>query len=278
MRCAVLALVAACGGGIAFDDFAGEQRGASCGYYVRCGAFGTVADCRLYYERFDLDNPSLEAAVDAGKIHYDSSAAANCIDALDSLACDLADQDANALAACDDVLTGTRKIGAACAFDAECVTERCVIPDCTDACCQGTCEEPRVLPGVGEPCSSFCADDLYCGFDQKCHVPLPEGAQCNTYEICAEPLYCSYNSRTCRVRPARGEPCDGTCATEGDVCGSDGHCVQAATGGDPCITGADCSKFYICNIDMARCTIPESRAASPNGTCDAVCSDVPICF
>lgn len=295
MRCAVLAIVtavgaAACGGGIGFDDFAAEQRGANCGYYVRCGAFGTVGDCGRYFDRFSSDNPSLRAAVDAGKIHYSESAAQDCVDALDHLDCELAAQDTDALAACDDVFTGTRPIDATCAFDHECISERCVIPDCTTACCQGTCQEPRVFPGLGEPCSTLCDGDLFCGYDQLCHAPLQSGETCNMFTVCAGALYCSVVTNACRERPARGEPCDGYCATEGDVCGSTGVCVEAAVGGEPCSTSNDCSKFYMCNLDTGRCTLPDAPTGSPNGTpctfsvdcesryCDAVCSDVPICF
>ena len=289
MRIAVFAVLAACSGGIAFEDFDDERRGATCGYYVRCGAFGTVGDCQTYFQRFDVNNPSLESAIDAGKIRYDGDAAESCIDALDGLDCDFADQDADALVACDEVLTGTGKVGAACAFDRECATGRCVVPDCDEACCQGTCQEPRILPGVEEPCSTLCADDLFCGFDQLCHEPLGIGESCDSYTVCAEPLYCSSNAGTCMRRPGRGQPCDGYCATEGDVC-TGGVCVEAAVGGDFCTVADDCSQFYRCSIDTARCELPETPTANPNGTpcmfniecesryCDAVCTDVPICF
>ncbi len=289
MRLAILALLAACGGGIDFEDFDDEHRGATCGYYVRCGAFGTVGDCQTYFQRFDIDNPSLEAAIDAGKTRYDGDAAEACIEALDNLDCDFADQDTDALAACDEVLRGTGKVGAACAFDGECASDRCVVPACDEACCQGTCAEPRPLPGVDEPCTAICADGLYCGNDQLCHPNLVAGEECNSDTVCAPPLYCSYNTRVCSPRPSRGQPCDGFCATEGDVC-TGGICAEAAVGGDSCTVPNDCSQFYLCNFDTARCELPATPMTNPNGTpcmfniecesryCDAVCSDVPICF
>lgn len=289
MRIAVLAVLAACGGGIDFGDFDDEHRGATCGYYVRCGAFGTVGECQTYFQRFDVNNPSLQSAIDAGKVDYDGEAAQDCIDALDDLDCDFADQGDGALAACDAVFSGTGKLGATCAFDRECASERCQVPDCEETCCQGTCQQPRVFPGVDEPCTTLCAGNLFCGFDQLCHVPLVEGEACDSYTVCVAPLYCSPNTRVCSQRPARGQPCDGFCATEGDVC-TGGVCTEAAVGGDSCTVPYDCSQFYVCNFDTARCELPESPSANPNGTpcmfnvecesryCDAVCSDVPICF
>lgn len=289
---AVLAGVAGlggCGGGIPFDEFADERRDANCGYYIRCGAFSTVADCRTHFDRTTTSNASLEAAVDAGKIRYDGDAAEDCVAALDDLVCDLAEQDHDALAACDEVFTGTGKIGATCAFDGECVTERCMVPVCDEACCQGTCAEPRVLPGLGEPCSTICADDLFCGYAQVCEAPLLAGEPCNSFTVCAEPLYCSSTLGACASRPKRGETCDGYCASEGDVC-SQGLCVAAAVGGDRCTVASDCSQFYICNFDIGSCALPEVPPASSNGTpcnfniecashyCDAICSDPPLCF
>jgi hypothetical protein len=288
MRIAVLAALAACSGGIAFEDFDDERRRATCDYYVRCGAFGTSGECEMYFERFGVDNPSLQSAIAAGKVRYDGDAAQDCVDALAGLDCKFADQAADALAVCDDVLIGTGKIGAACAFDRECATDRCVVPDCEEACCQGTCQEPRVRPGVDEPCTTVCAGDLFCGFDQLCHTPLGAGEPCNGYTVCAQPLYCSSAAGACSARPTRGQPCDGFCAAEGDVC-TGGVCAEAAVGGDPCTVDDDCSPFYKCEV-TARCELPPAPVTNPNGTpctfniecasryCDTVCTDVPLCF
>ncbi len=286
----VLVLAAAACSGIDYADFADEQRDATCGYYVRCGSFGTFNDCRAYFERFEGANTSFGAAIDAGKIRFNEDTAEDCIDAFDDLDCDLADQDAQSLEVCDYVFSGTLAFNEACAFNAECESERCIVPDCSDACCIGTCGEPRVYPGVDEPCSNVCDDGLYCGFDQICHPYALEGEPCNALITCVEPYYCSRTTDTCARRPERGEPCDGPCASEGLVCNSDALCVDAGVSGDPCITANDCSIYYICDIDKRTCELPIQQPALDNGKpctansecksryCDALCMDAPICI
>lgn len=289
MRGALLGLLGllGCGGNIAFEDYHAEQRDARCGYYVRCGTVATIGDCRAYFERTESSNASLAAAIAAGKVRYDSDAAEACIAAFDALDCDFADQGPDALAPCDEVFTGTLRNGSPCAFDTECTSGQCYAPDCTDTCCTGTCDDPRVYPGLGEPCTTICDGDLFCNYDQICQAPLSEGEPCNSFTVCAQPLVCdSY----CQMPPARGEPCNGYCATEGDVCGPDLLCVPARVAGDDCATLSECSYFYYCNFDTRSCEPVPQPVGAENGTscsfasdcrsryCDGVCADAPVCY
>jgi hypothetical protein len=288
MRTALLlAMLAGCGGNIAFEDYLDEQRDARCGYYVRCGTVSTVGDCRAYFARTETSNASLAAAVSAGKIRYDSDAAESCIAAFDVLDCDYADQGPDALAPCDEVFTGAIRNGGDCAFDTECTSGQCSIPDCTSSCCMGTCDEPRVYPGLGEPCTTICDGDLFCNFDQICQAPVGEGESCNGFSVCAEPLVCN---GICVPRPARGEACIGFCATEGDVCGPELLCVPARIAGDDCATQSECSYFYYCNFDTRSCEQMPQTPGLPNGStcsfssectsryCDGECADAPVCY
>lgn len=291
MRLAVTVMfVVACDSGISFGEFADEERDARCDYYVRCGSFSTASQCRYYLDAFRVDNKNLVAAVDAGKIRYDEGAAESCVTALRELSCDTTEQTAEELAPCADVYTGTGQQGASCAFDGECASDRCVVPDCQEACCLGTCEPPRVLPGLGEQCVGLCEGDLYCGVDDRCHAPASEGEPCSVTGPCGAGLYCRDSTRVCTVLPQRGEYCDLVCAQESDLCSSDGVCVKAGVADDPCSTDADCSRFYRCDIERERCAPRPGPTGSVNGTpcsgssdcvsryCDGTCMDVPLCF
>jgi hypothetical protein len=247
----LLVLLAGCGG-IAYEDYPDAVRDATCSYLVRCHAASNLDDCRAYYGRTAIESPSLDAALDAGKVSYNEDAAQRCIDAYGALSCDetlLAD---DALAACAEVLTGRLRSGDVCAFDAECETDHCASPGCSDACCPGTCADPIAYPGIGDPCTSLCEDDAYCGADSTCHALLPAGASCDMVSRCERTLYCAgltgAGNGVCTPVPHAGEACEGACAELGTICS--GTCVAAGLAGDPCELEYDCAQLYTCTAGV----------------------------
>jgi hypothetical protein len=249
MRGALLLLVLAGCGGIAYEDYPDAIRDANCDYLVRCHAIASTADCRAYYDRFAIESPSLDAALDADKVAYDEDAAQRCIDAYGALSCDetlLAD---NALAACDDVLTGQLATGQPCGFDAECTSDHCSKPTCTMACCTGACADPIGYPAIGDPCTSLCEDGAFCGADAICHALLPAGAACDPTSLCDAKLYCAGlsagGSGVCSPLPHEGEACESDCAERGSICIFE-KCFAAGLAGDPCDVDGECAEFYTC--------------------------------
>ena len=289
-RSLVLVFLVACGG-VDIGDYRGAALDAECDYLVKCGLFPDSASCKAQFGPLLLDNPSVEAAVDAGKLDYDGDAADDCFDALSSASCS---RDAVSSTACDHIFTGKIPDGGACAFEEECVSGNCVLSDCTMACCPGTCAPTRPVPGIGQPCTFECVDDAYCGSDSTCQATLPKGAACDDTQACSRGLYCAGRTTTtagtCSTLPKTGEPCTTTCDDIGDRCNA-GTCTPLGLPGASCMTDNDCSFFYACDATM-HCAAEPDPMRQPNGSMctssvdcqshycgnDNLCSDVPLCI
>jgi hypothetical protein len=272
-RLAVFALIVGCGPSIDFAEFPDALLDARCEYLHRCGVVAKPSDCRAFHDHLAIDNPSPQAAYDAGKLQFHPDTAQACLDAYASLPCDATEQDPDALDVCARAITGVLGIGEACAFDRECASENCDLAPCTSACCTGTCTAPTRLPGVGEPCTALCADDAYCGADDICHAPLPPGAACN-FEPCVAGYYCkgqtATTSGTCSPYPHLGEPCETACAEVNATC-YNGTCIEYALLGDACISDAQCSGYYQCS--SMQCALMPTRGMG----CSTACSDDSWC-
>jgi hypothetical protein len=294
MRWAALLCLVGCGGGsTSYEDYQRQLSEARCEYFLRCGTVSSIADCHVIQDVF-FTTASLDAAVAAGKVRYDGEAGHACLDAYAAASCDRTQQSPDDYAACSDAFQGTLAIGEACGFDGECVSDHCVAPSCPDACCQGTCSTPRVLPGEGQPCTSLCDGDLFCGVDSLCHAPLPEGAACDGASICDYAFYCKLtttSSGVCTLYPQRGEACSGTCALAADYC-LGGVCTKAGVGGEPCGPADECAYGYGCDMSTGLCALSPPMDILDNGAsctlnaqckshyCDDnnTCRDTPVCI
>jgi hypothetical protein len=311
-----LALVALAGcGGIPFDELRDANLDALCDFAVRCGQFPDAAACRAYYEQRLIISPSLEAAIDAGKIEYDEDAAEDCLAAIADASCDPSARSARIPAeACSDVYSGTGGMGAACAFDEECASDNCMVPPCQMACCLGTCGARIPTVAVGQSCANAgCGHEAFCDIvDDLCKALKPTGATCMVGDECDFGLACvtmpTTMVATCKALPALGEPCpDGECASIAAHCRG-GTCVPIGLPGDPCTTAADCANAYDCRngacaeyptrgmpcmlqcSDDSWCNAGTCDAPKPNGAActrqaecenaciDMVCGDLPVCI
>ena len=290
-RSLLLVFVVACGGSVDIEDYNNDLVDADCDYLVRCGLFSSTESCKNTFGELLIDDPSVKAAVDAGKLKYDGDAAADCFDALGSASCN---RDSNNIAACDKIFAGKVADGGACAFDEECVSTNCNVPDCTMACCTGTCVAEDPLPGIGQPCTFECVDGAYCGSDSTCQATLPKGAACDDAFACDDGLYCAGNAGTtagtCTAYPKTGEACTTSCAAIGDRCNG-GICKPVGLIGDACTSDTDCSFFYECDATMHCAEQPEDPRM-PNGSMcsgstdcqsrycgnDNLCADPPLCI
>jgi hypothetical protein len=204
---------------------------------------------------------------------------------------------------CDDIRTGkdldcmtpgTRALGQACIYGAECQSSHCLVAgngcgscqnmalpggacDATTACPEGqtcsagTCSTPPapVYPKAGEACKpgDACDTSLYCqtsapGGASVCVPLVAENSPCDTFFSCAQGLYCS-SSHQCRRLPSSGEACamnvsgNATCG-DGLRCFSQ-QCLPPGKEGDSCdgrVGGftTQCAPGLQCDCRGADCT------------------------
>jgi hypothetical protein len=287
----VLVFIVACGGSVDIEDYNETLVDADCDYLVRCHVFSNSESCKKTFGQLLVDDPSIEAAIDAGKVKYDGDAAQDCFDALEDASCM---RDSEQIDACDRIFKGTIPDGGMCAFDEECVSDSCNVPDCTMACCTGTCTPGRPLPTIGQPCTFECVEGAYCGNDSTCQAVLPKGAACEDSLACDRGLYCAGSTGTtagtCAAYPKTGEPCTTTCGAIGDRC-ANGTCTPMGLLGAACASNNDCSFFYECD-DTMHCAEQPQDPRMPNGSMctsstdcesrycgnDDLCADPPLCI
>src|SRR5438105_4843010 len=102
MRRAMLAfvlLVVGCdGGSVSIGDAPDKFRSEYCRYLARCGLVPSEGECaNLNIGIGTTIDPSLQAAIDEGKVKYDGDALARCYEAIGSFTCDRTDQNGRQL-------------------------------------------------------------------------------------------------------------------------------------------------------------------------------------
>lgn len=240
------------------ENFGREYEDALCAWASGCGAFPSRHECReaLAWDtigRFQY----LAAAADAGRVAFDADAAQECFAQLTALGCerDLLEEilfwggPPSAPPACQRVFTGKVRNYDPCLSSEECAGENAVCgfsPNCSDACCAGSCRDLGAPPKIGEPCTGSCEVGAYCAFDPMggpsvCAERRKAGQSCaDAFNACAEGLFCDYSGQepTCRERRGVGQACEGTsqCA-EGLHCytrGTSYTCEPLPGEGEPC--------------------------------------------
>lgn len=263
----VFALVAGCnnqGGPIPFEDFASASAEAACASASRCGTVRVyeqllrqeVTDCPEQLARISTlagTFDRFEASIDAGRLAYDPNKARECVNEYESAECD----DILAFQSCREAFRGLVPPGGECSATFDCVsTSRCMGAS-DNGCTLGRCEH---VPQLGEPCTSFCADEAFCDTDSStCVLRREQGAACTNSE-CAAFLTC--REGVCAGPPTEGEACTWTCA-------SNLICATNAEGARTCRrprTDGTCQTFQDCPIDQ-HCNRASPEAAE--GTCGA---------
>jgi hypothetical protein len=272
--------LAACsggGGGIALADLQTKSLDARCSFLVRCGLFADADSCHKFF--IITDDPSAQAAVDMHKSNYDGGNAKACLDAIAAASCDQTQQDSREQPEpCKHIFTGTGAMGDACAFDAECSSNNCVIPTtATGACPQGMCGAEVPLAKVGESCNMVdCEPGLFCNAQTTCANLVASGGACDFSSDCDYGLGCvgATGAATCKALPLIGSACpDMQCAEIGANCNAQMTCVALGLPGDPCMGDGDCTFFGHCDTTMSKCADFPTRGMP----CDSICSDDSWC-
>jgi len=260
------------------DQYQSAFIDAICRLAARCGQVDDVATCKSQdvgvNPRFDL-----VAAVKAGKVIFHGDKARECINATyASGSCEAAQLTFASLQtpACLEVLEGAVPGAGACAFNEECISQRCDRSMCTgDPCCIGKCmgASPPPFAHVGESCErAYCIESFCDPPTTTCHAYIPAGARCSRASTCEPGLAC--DSGICQTPPGRGQPCHyNNCGQLGTTCStSSSTCVAVGLLGDPCHDELDCSLIYRCGGD-GRCAL-KPQLGDP---CTSGCGDYSFC-
>jgi len=254
---AMIALFAACGdnlaGPIGVEDYPAAVREAVCRRLTRCGEIESFEICLTTQLRLTIEfTASQLAAIRADKILYSGAAARACVAGIASASCDATSPSGRGPPdACQAITAGAGRRGDACAFDDECVSQRCALPDCGMACCTGSCtgEAPPAPGAIGEPCTSAgCVVGAFCDpAAQRCAAVGAADAICAVRAGCQYGLDCI--DGRCAVPPVLGQPCTSACRDLGTTCSSLTHtCVAVGLVGAPCGIGTeDCAPEYVCD-------------------------------
>jgi hypothetical protein len=253
---------------------------AVCEAEVRCEEFPDVASCM---QSIGPLMGQVVASVNAGRVHYDASAARLCLDATASRRRNTTDLFAPSQGSCRDTFKGTLPGSAGCLSPAECLSGICLPTSCSsNACCAGVCAaDPAtaVRVAVGGDCSGenvLCVDGAYCdGRPPICMATSPLGQPCDPAAVasglCLGLGQCAASSSalggTCTLPAAEGQPCDARigCNASTDHCDSvSGTCVHRAMVGKPCDSSVwgTCVGFARCDSSTQTC-VALARAGEP---------------
>jgi hypothetical protein len=247
----------ACGGGsssVSVDQYSTKLANAICAYQATCGFLSDAASCEA---SIDIGLETTLNDVKGGKVKYDGSAAAACIEDYGKLSCDdTKSTAANKLTAdCANVFSGTVANAGACFVGSECTSGVCSGADpTTSPCTAGTCMAAPAAVADGGDCSapgSTCQGSDICTYDYG-----TQGYECQKTGIasgqgCVGPNQC-----------ADGSGCIITASTAG----LSGTCGSLLADGATC----DATKFLACpgsdycDSTTTKCT----KLVAPGGTCD----------
>ncbi|HEY1549715.1 MAG TPA: Dickkopf N-terminal cysteine-rich domain-containing protein [Kofleriaceae bacterium] len=295
MRRTLLVLLVACssnsGGSLTYEQYETQALSTECAYLAKCGLFPDTSTCEQGYGSFIIvDDPSLMAAIDDGRVTFDGGKASQCLAQFAAESCDqtMSREDPSV---CEHVISGTVGGGSACALDEECISQVCDIPSCELACCPGTCvgsNAPAPL-ATGSACSDDeqCIAGDYCDFQSgECQPYIAAGSACTDSFACALGYGCAGTPLICKALPGTGAACpDNVCANVGEHCGSGGTCIKDGLPGDSCATGSDCSEFFPCDASTLKCKQAPGLGEPCTGDCfaagtfctDALGSASPVC-
>lgn len=244
-------------GAIPPGEYHAALASAECDFAVKCETVEDRATCDAANILVNQAQQSLLAAIVDGSVSYDGEAAKRCVEFLKMQDCTF--DGLHVDNPCDDVFKGTVASGGACFIDDQCANRgMCNQNDgnCdTDvACCIGTCAGALTESPITGPCADnlhYCARDAYCRGTTCSALVATEGAACDSFVACADPMVCTgAASGTCKTPPATGAACVRTdvlaCADSRDYC--DASTLKCTRSAPP---GASCANA-VC-VDYAKC-------------------------
>jgi hypothetical protein len=242
-RLLVIALVAACQGGLSSKDFPGAFARAVCQPQARCRTDSVRSEAACEDAARAIYGGDLDAALARGAVRFDEAQAQACVDGLSARGCQRTPPAVDT--ACINAIRGKIPAGQSCNWLYECAGGICE-PD-TPGACPAQCK--AVLP-QGAECPG--KDNLSC--DARlgvrcvlghCAKPLPAGATCVSDADCDAGLFCS-GDQVCRALGQPGAACgDGSHCAAGESCKA-GSCARKAQAGTSCGANGECADGFVC--------------------------------
>ncbi|HEY1814517.1 MAG TPA: hypothetical protein VGG74_19325 [Kofleriaceae bacterium] len=285
---------------VAASDFQAELESALCQLWVNCGVYEDLDAC-------EVANPatvSWEAAqrladLADGRMQYEGSRAADCINRVASASCSDTSLSSTAgalgllLADCDLFVLGTIPDGGACNHGEECGANSACLPDpagpSSGQCLAGTCTHvDNRICGTGNP---PCPNDEVCLAGGVCGGTGKAGDACNLDDDCGKGLVCAgtvdaygpTGSGMCVAATATGGPCiEGECAL-GETCITTSltdlnepitQCVANVDRGQPCSSPGEiisigaCKDDSVCDVETHTCIAMPATGESDAPVCD----------
>ncbi len=198
--------------------------------------------------------PGIQAAVNAGTVKYDPSAAAGCRDAIAAASCSYANNPF--LQACENALSGTVVEGGACAIDEECEGSLyCKY----DGSCPGTCaplESADALCRSTKDCQSGLTCFVSTGTTGRCTVKPTLGQECG-YDL---PSDCAPQSSDAVICWGANSTTRGKCVAVNAIASQAIGSTCSVLSSSLCVSGASCQIASI--LLNGTCVAPASSTGS----------------
>lgn len=177
--------------------------------------------------------------------------------------------------------SGTKQIGEACKFAAQCASLRCKTDGNCGVCAQTVgigqnCSSPTAVCSYGLACgnagtclaaapagtvelggscaAASCKAGLFCSTNTSICVTIPtQGESCKDVRSCASGTYCAAESLTCRALPTLGVACGTNRYTSIPACADGLHCDTTSSpavckgppvAGEPCVVDPATGETY----------------------------------
>ena len=243
------------GSGTPFDTYCSNYTNGVCDLAVRCGVYSATGPCRGVLSQ--VFQCATTPAMRDGRVVFDANRGADCINMVNTGACDVVD-----LLSCASVTRGTGSLNAPCYGTTECDSSLYCDLGTT---CPGICR-PATPLGQTVPPGGSCGPNAY-SYGNVCTAYVPVGQSCaatagvTSDRTCVNNAFCS-TIKVCTAKRLAGQ----ACTTSGTECGGILPCTGGVCGplralNAPCDSARRCQSGLTCS--SSNVCVPAGGLNSP---------------